>query len=293
MAHRTSDAPTLGGEPPFSSWLAVTPLAFALLPALAGLFFPNGSAFVTDLLLLSLAAVFMHWSIRFPWDWYRSAQAVGLRGVKKESKELRRHELLALTATFVLPAVAAGLLHLVRAQLSRTSTGLVSDYNLCIFVLAAEVRPLRQIARLISRRTLYLQRVASESHDPGDQQHLAALAMRVAELEARPPAHTDAEEMRKRYESRLQALERAVRRYEKRSTTLAMITEQRLNRLDARLQDALSLAAVAARSSNRVCDIILAPVRASWAACTWPLVTILTWYRRATLRKMKPPKAMC
>lgn len=43
------------------------PLALALLPAVGGLFFQNGSAVVTDLTLLSLAAVFLNWSVRLPW----------------------------------------------------------------------------------------------------------------------------------------------------------------------------------------------------------------------------------
>lgn len=49
-----------------SDWHS-SPLAFAFLPALAGLFFTNGSAFVTDILLLGLAALFLNWSVRLPW----------------------------------------------------------------------------------------------------------------------------------------------------------------------------------------------------------------------------------
>lgn len=43
------------------------PLALALLPAIGGLFFHNGSAILTDLTLLVLAAVFLNWSVRLPW----------------------------------------------------------------------------------------------------------------------------------------------------------------------------------------------------------------------------------
>ena len=49
-----------------SAWQS-TPLALALLPALAGIFFHNGTAVFTDLTLLVLAAVFLNWSIRLPW----------------------------------------------------------------------------------------------------------------------------------------------------------------------------------------------------------------------------------
>lgn len=43
------------------------PLALALLPAIAGVFFQNGSVFVTDVTLLVLAAIFLNWSVRLPW----------------------------------------------------------------------------------------------------------------------------------------------------------------------------------------------------------------------------------
>lgn len=49
-----------------SHWHSV-PLALALLPAVGGLLFQNGSAVVTDATLLGLAAVFLNWSVRLPW----------------------------------------------------------------------------------------------------------------------------------------------------------------------------------------------------------------------------------
>jgi hypothetical protein len=49
-----------------SGWESV-PLAFALLPAVGGLFFANGSAVITDVMLLGLAAIFLHWSVTQPW----------------------------------------------------------------------------------------------------------------------------------------------------------------------------------------------------------------------------------
>lgn len=49
-----------------SHWHSI-PLLFALLPAIGGMLFKNGSHIVTDILLLSLAAVFLNWSVRLPW----------------------------------------------------------------------------------------------------------------------------------------------------------------------------------------------------------------------------------
>jgi hypothetical protein len=49
-----------------SHWYSA-PLALALLPAAGGIFFKNGGAVVTDITLLTLAAVFLNWSVRLPW----------------------------------------------------------------------------------------------------------------------------------------------------------------------------------------------------------------------------------
>lgn len=57
----------VAGQDGASSHLHSAPLALALLPALAGLFFHNGSAVITDVTLLVLAAIFMNWSVRVPW----------------------------------------------------------------------------------------------------------------------------------------------------------------------------------------------------------------------------------
>lgn len=43
------------------------PLAFALLPAIGGMLFKNGSSIITDITLLGLAAIFLNWSVRLPW----------------------------------------------------------------------------------------------------------------------------------------------------------------------------------------------------------------------------------
>ncbi|PNS15491.1 hypothetical protein CAC42_750 [Sphaceloma murrayae] len=327
-----------------------SPLAFALLPAVGGLLFTNGSAFITDILLLGLAAIFLNWSVRLPWQWYHSAQAVrqgssrrlsslgerpdlGLdnpeaspssklmkdSGLSEEAKrkkneeavgdedyddqqeaveKLRTHEKVALLSTFVLPALGAYLLHVIRSQLSKGSTALVSDYNLTIFLLAAEIRPFRQLIKLVTNRTLHLQRIAnSADHFVDKNTHRSAeIESRLEVLEAKVSDPTSSPviapgqkeemaqlsaELRKRYEPRIDALERAVRRYEKRVTTLTMLTDQRMQQLDSRLQDALSLAAVAAQSSQKpsivattmsyFARLVMMPVEAACFVIVWPI----------------------
>ena len=56
------------------------------------------------------------------------------------TNELYTHEVLALLSCFLFPLLGAYLLHTIRSQLSRPSEGLVSNYNLTIFLLASELR---------------------------------------------------------------------------------------------------------------------------------------------------------
>jgi len=72
------------------------------------------------------------------------------------------------------------LLHAIRSQLSRPSEGLVSNFNLTIFVLAAELRPAAQVVKLIRNRSLYLHSVVH--HPP--MTRVDALATRLEELNA-------------------------------------------------------------------------------------------------------------
>lgn len=350
------------GEHEMTSWHS-SPLAFAILPALGGLLFKDGSAFVTDVLLLGLAAIFMNWSIRLPWDWYYSAQALrrdvepeyddsgddtavettsSAGGSPKPSSEerhvdktdtnrehiskreraaasLRNQELLALLATFVLPVLAAYLLHVIRAQLSGPSNGLVSDYNLSIFLLAAEIRPVRQVVRMVAKRTLYLQRTVTGMDDPfasavDERSTISRLADRIADLEEKLSAHAVvpppvnmaqkadvsdlSSEIRRRYEPRLEGLERAVRRYEKRTVTLAMSTEQKLLSLETRLQEALSLAAVAAQHSQNpgmvstglatLGNIMALPWKVAYSVCMWPLLATEQLYNKTKIVLLGP-----
>ena len=178
--------------------------------------------------------------------------------------ELRRHELLALLSCFLGPICGAWLLHTIRFQLSRPSEGLVSDYNLSIFLLAAEIRPLSHILTLIQSRTMYLQRiVAANPHapQPGDASMPQEVLARLDELESHAAsAVTEAKnkaeeakapqitaEVRRSIQPELDALNRAVRRYEKRATVFNMQIEAQLQDLDKRTRDALSLAAAAER----------------------------------------------
>lgn len=183
------------------------------------------------------------------------------------TKELYRHELLALLSCFVLPVCGAYLLHTLRSQLSRPSEGLVSNYNLTIFILASELRPMSHLVKLVQSRTLYLQRIVHANPYEGRERpaDIKGLVQRLEGLEARvsgvspgntaelspggkPPTLTA--EVRRDLQPDIDALTRAVRRYEKRATLLAFQTESKLLDLESRLNDAVSLAAAAESKSS-------------------------------------------
>ncbi|KAL8645132.1 MAG: hypothetical protein Q9226_007440 [Calogaya cf. arnoldii] len=330
-----------------SHWHSM-PLVLALLPAIGGVLFQNGSAIVTDITLLGLAVVFLNWAVRVPWEWYHSAQSAHKQDfvpsrrewsndtiIKEEAEEdldhpmkdteptdrgngmeanessetkqqldaaaeLRLHELLALFACFLAPLLGGWLLHAIRSRLSRPSEGLVSNYNISLFLLASEVRPLSHLIKMIQARTLYLQRAAGATlHDQTnlDAPSVADMAKRMDELEAyiaKPltgkaaqGANYDVEQMKSEVRSSLQpdldALNRAVRRYEKRMVALTMQTESRLQELESRMSDAITLAAAAERSSTQhksrrgpfvlfdwVSTAMLLPLQAGWAIVTFP-----------------------
>lgn len=219
------------------------------------------------------------------------------------TKELYMHELLALLSCFLFPLLGAYLLHTIRSQLSRPSEGLVSDYNLTIFLLASELRPMAHLVKLVQSRTLHLQRVvnANPYNSPNEKEagDIRDLACRLEELEARSSIAEPASgeqmlngkqsavlttEVRRALQPDLDALNRAVRRYEKRATLQAFQTESRLLDLEARLSDAISLAAAAANNRQQwkfanvviewVATAIVLPLKAFGAVASLPFKMI-------------------
>ncbi|KAF9734015.1 hypothetical protein PMIN03_006643 [Paraphaeosphaeria minitans] len=321
------------------------PLAFAIVPAFAGLLFQNGGAIVTDVLLLVFGTLFLNWCVRTPWEWYHAAQqtqyvdfdeperdniileedevtgepinddvqasspaaAAPLDHKDKEDignappskvqeearKELRNNEMLALFTCFIGPLVGAYLLHAIRSQLTRPAEGLVSNYNLTIFVMGAELRPIHHVIKMMKARMLHLHRVVrSDSKPEYSRADIQDISTRLANLEARPtesPQNTDIENLkigasvRQGIQPQLDALNRAVRRYEKRQAAQSMQIEARFQELDARNRDALALAAAAARTGQRpgmvtmlftwIANLFILCIQTIWAVATYPYKT--------------------
>jgi hypothetical protein len=243
--------------------------------------------------------------------------ALDLEAQHAARQELRINEIVALAACFLGPLVGAYFLHAIRSQLTRPAEGLVSNFNLTIFVMAAELRPVSHIIKMKQARMLHLQRLVrpgptDDSKKP-DIQHLSE---RLADLEARvvePVHNTEIDtikmgtSVRQSIQPQLDALNRAVRRYEKRQAAQSMQIEARFQDLDVRLKDALSLAAAAARTGQRpglismalssIVNLVSYIMHTSWTIATSPYRTTSTiasnihaWVVRADQQPRKREK---
>ncbi|KAI5790180.1 hypothetical protein EDC01DRAFT_788463 [Geopyxis carbonaria] len=250
-----------------STWHSL-PLAFAVLPAVGGLLVTDGSLLVTDVMLLVLATVFLHWLVKFPWEWYHASQPSASASGQHDGAaaadeadaraELRTHALAALLCCFLGPVLGGALLHSIRTQLSRPSEGLVSTFNLTIFVLAAELRPAALVVRLVRARSLHLH---ARLHLPPPAR-VDALEARVEDL---------AEQLRAlaAREADVDALNRAVRRYEKKEAAAAALTDTRISEIDGRLHDVLAQAAARQRPP-RIAALLRWPFALAWRVVALP-----------------------
>lgn len=221
-----------------------------------------------------------------------------LRRRRAALSELYVHEMLALLSCLVLPVLAAFSLHAIRSQLSRPSEGLVSNYNLTIFLLVSELRVFSHMLKLVRSRALHLQRVVHENPFAprgGRMDALDELRMRLENLESHPTASEATVQqlqasfgpdrakqegalvrsVRNTIQPELDALNRAVRRYEKKATLLQYQTEARFASLDARLDDAIALAAAAAKKSTANKNMALSAVESMARILLFPITTVL------------------
>ncbi|KAH7386773.1 hypothetical protein DE146DRAFT_620626 [Phaeosphaeria sp. MPI-PUGE-AT-0046c] len=213
----------------------------------------------------------------------------------KARDELRQTELLAFAACFMGPLLGAYLLHNIRSQFThRTRDGIVTDLHLTIYIMGAEIRPLSRLMKMVNERTMHLQRIVrAEPRDLSRSSSSQAFAQRLAELEARfdgPIQDTEVDvakittEVRQSMQLQLDALNRAVRKYEKRHMAQSIQIEARFHGIDERLKDTLSLAAAAARTGqkpgviamtlNWIASVFAYGIQTAWDVSTYPFRVI-------------------
>ncbi|KAI4663293.1 uncharacterized protein J4E78_003704 [Alternaria triticimaculans] len=214
-----------------------------------------------------------------------TADAPISRAQKEAREALKRSEMLAFLGCFLGPLLGALLMHTIRGQLMRAE-GIVSDANLSIFLLIAEIPPVNRLIKMRTERILHLQRIVREApREPVRPADTQQLSQRISELEGRldsPQSANNNEvdveklsaEVRQTTQLQLDALNRAVRRYEKRHMAQSLQIEARFQDLEARLGDTLALAAAAARTGQRPGVIAMT---LSWIAGTISYMLQVTW----------------
>lgn len=238
------------------------------------------------------------------------------RKIDAALSRLHRLEVMALGACFLAPAAATYMLYSLRFFLSRPSEGLVSNFNVGIFFLAAEITPLSHSIKLVLSHTLHLQRIVNSNPyrtvriTPSKYRELTDrlddLETRLNEQAQRKPCEgcdcanvakqqqaarqmrEDAtKEVRAAVAPDIDAIVRAVRRYERKTSTLTSDTEMQILDLRRRLDDVIALSAVVARNdaqrrgfTGRVADFL-------WIVITFP-PTAIVWAASIVIAPFSP-----
>lgn len=218
---------------------------------------------------------------------------------------LQSLETMALATCFLAPAIATYLLYSVRYLLSPPSESLVSSFNVAIFLMAAEMPPLSHSIRLILARTLHLQRIVNTNPYrviPVTASNYRDLLARVKDLEARALEQSGkprcegcdcidgqkqqqatkqlredvARDVRAAVGPEIDGVVRAVRRYERKTSTLTSDTEHRLADLRQRLDDVIALSAVAARNNTGAWGLLETAASGVWLALSFPIAALLS-----------------
>jgi hypothetical protein len=149
--------------------------------------------------------------------------------------------------------------------------------------------------KMQEERMFHLQRIVkSDPRELVNTSDAQAIAQRLSELEDRmsgPTTGNDIEttrvaaEVRQSIQTQLDAITRAIRRYEKKSAAQTIQIEARFHEVDARLKDALSLAAAAARTGQRpgiismaftwMLNLVNNALQIAWDVAFYPLRTAL------------------
>jgi hypothetical protein len=122
-------------------------------------FFTRTEGFVSTPEETSTSAIASEDEGETPTPSHRADPQVPNPDIEAAAMNLRRTELIALTSCIVSPLIGAYLLHYIREFLSRPSEGLVSNFNITLFVMAAELRPAMKLMEMIKQRSLHLQKI--------------------------------------------------------------------------------------------------------------------------------------
>ncbi|KAF7726421.1 hypothetical protein EC973_008755 [Apophysomyces ossiformis] len=230
------------------------PIVVALVPTL-GAFFAGNADIWSDFILVLLILYYVYKWLTVPWAYYESARSRRIfhqnasqlddkkRLAEHErrqamAQELRRHELVGLIWVVISPAVAGYTLQYSRYFLNNYER-YMSSFNVVVFVLAASVKPLAHVVTLLRERTLHLQSELQVTD--GQLQHLQdKLELMEDELQTLRKAFAtkkDLGQVTNELNPTLQHLIKAIKRLEKKESTLRQWSEDRFVSIDKKVQE--------------------------------------------------------
>lgn len=200
------------------------------------------------------------------------------------SKQLRYAELQAFIGLIIGPLLGSVLLNYVRSSMARPANGLITNFNITVFVLAAELRPLKIAFTFLTDRSSSLQNelvdVAPERYDELSQK-LEMVERELSNLKGGSSPHSPMKEQMNGHASStpdLEQIKNALRRFERHEAQLKQHYEDKLYTLERRLADLANRPQIVTGAGSGMVhsmeSILLFPVRLGWSLITLPIRSI-------------------
>lgn len=165
------------------------------------------------------------------------------------------------------PLFGAALLHYVRSIMARPANGLITNFNVSIFVLAAELRPIKIAYTYLNGRSSTLQRELTDvppSHYENLLEKCSEFESELRDLKETMQPNVD-----------LSQIKTALRRFERHEAQLQLQYEEKLFTLERKMADLVRRpSVVSADSGAGISDvagsIALLPFKAVWTFVTVP-----------------------
>ncbi|OLL26950.1 hypothetical protein NEOLI_000741, partial [Neolecta irregularis DAH-3] len=187
-------------------------------------------------------------------------------------------------ASFLGPLVGGILLHWIRQTLARPRDGLISNLNITLFVLAAELKPATHLLDMIKHRSINLRRSLNELPPSEIEQRITELKRLITEHQAK----SDPSE-----KTNMDALNRAVRRYEKKQYLTNAVLDEKITLLERKVNELSALCATTYKQPPAIIvlfgwirNVVYVPVLIAWSVVALPSRAVGYITRKDDVRKL-------
>lgn len=279
----------------------------------ASFFFGSHTEHWTDLILLGLVAIYLHNCVsgkhtfehilgnndclqyQVPWGYYKASkkryktsnQDKMTTKQKEIAKQLRYAELQAFGGLILGPLLGAALLNYVRSSMARPANGLITNFNITVFVLAAEIRPLKIAFTFLTDRSSGLQdELVDVVYARYDElvSKLSKVQQDLAEMkqgQSSPRNNTSSGQMNHHANnsiSDVDQIKNALRRFERHESQLKQHYDEKLYALERRLADITNRPQVVSGSGSGMLhsleSALLFPIKVGWVLLTLPFKSV-------------------